>query len=309
MSENGVFMDIDLVRLNLNQSSMNILKVIIAIIMYGVALDLKFDDFFNMLKKPKAFITGTLGHYLLFPALAFLLILTINMKPSMALGFVMIAACPGGNISNVMTSLSKGNTALSVGISSFTTIVSMLATPFYLLFLGKYIPGADKLLTEIKLDTWEVFEGVFIILGIPLILGMSSRKLRPDLALKGHKLLGKLSFAFLILFVLGALSANFKFFLDYADKILGLVLVLNLLALSLAFITGKLTNLNRSDINALSYSMGLRNTALGLALVFQFFQGLGGMALVVAFYGLVQIGLGILMTHIWKRFQFTEVQA
>jgi len=309
MSENGVFMDIDLVRLNLNQSSMNVLKVIIAIIMYGVGLDLKFDDFFNMLKKPKAFLTGTLGHYLLFPALAFLLILIIEMKPSMALGFVMIAACPGGNISNVMTSLSKGNTALSVGISSFTTIVSMLATPFYLLFLGKYIPGADKLLTEIKLDTWDVFEGVFIILGIPLILGMTSRKLRPDFALKGHKLLGKLSFAFLILFVLGALSANFKFFLEYADKILGLVLILNLLALSLAFITGKATKLNRSDINALSYSMGLRNTALGLALVFQFFQGLGGMALVVAFYGLVQIGLGILMTHIWKRFNLVEAQA
>lgn len=302
-------MDIDLVRLNLNQSSMNVLKIIIAIIMYGVALDLKFDDFLKMLKKPKAFIAGTLGHYLLFPTLAFLLILIIDMKPSMALGFIMVAACPGGNISNVMTSLSKGNTALSVSISSFTTILSMLATPFYLLFLGKYIPGADKLLTEIKLETWDVFEGVFIILGLPLLLGMITRKLRPDLALKGHKLLGKLSFVFLILFVLGALSANFKFFIDYANMILGLVLSLNLLALILAFIMGKISNLDRSDVNALSYSMGVRNTALGLALVFQFFQGLGGMAMVVAFYGLIQVGLGILMTHLWKRLSLNEVQA
>lgn len=295
-------MDIDLVRLNLNQNSINILNGIISIIMFGVALNLRVSDFIHLLKKPTALITGTIGFYLIFPIITYLMISSLDLRPSLALGLVVVAACPAGNLANIFTNLSKGNTALSVGLVSLTTLLSTISIPFILMILGQNVEGANGILTEIKLDTVEIFKGVFFMLAIPLILGMAVAKFFPQFSQKAHKILNKVSFLVLILFVLGALSANFDHFLNYFFEILQLVLLQTFLALSLGFFLGIFISKDYRNALALSYFMGVRNTALGLLLVFQFFGGLGGMALIVAFYGISQITIGIVLGQIWKRF-------
>lgn len=294
-------MDIDLVRLNLNQNSINILNGIISIIMFGVALNLKVSDFIQLLKKPISLISGVLGFYLIFPLLTYAMILAMDLRPSLALGLVVVAACPAGNLANIFTNLSRGNTALSVGLVSLTTLLSTISIPFTLMLLGSNVEGAGGILTEIKLDTVEIFKGVFFMLAIPLIIGMTVASYFPKFSEKAHKILNKVSFLFLILFVAGALSANFDHFLNYFFEILQLVLLQTFIALLLGFILGTFISKDHKSALALSYFMGVRNTALGLLLVFQFFGGLGGMALVVAFYGISQITIGILLGQIWKK--------
>jgi bile acid:Na+ symporter, BASS family len=297
-------MDIDAVRLNLNSGSMITLKVIIGIIMFGVALQLKPSDFIQLLKQPKAFLLGIIGHWVLMPLLTWALVMCLDLKPSIALGLVLVAASPGGNLSNVFTSLAGGNTALTVGLTSATTLSSLFLTPFLLVLLGHQVPGAEALLTEIKLDLWEVFEGVFLVLGIPLGLGMLVGRTFPSFSVRAHRVLAKVSFAFLIVFVVGAFAANYQHFLNYYQSIVGLSVLHAGLGFCLGLALGKVFRLSNRDTVGLILTQGVRNTALSLALVFQFFQGLGGMAMIVAFWGVTQIVFGIILSLLFKKMTF-----
>lgn len=300
-------MDIDLVRLNLNQTSINILNVIIAIIMFGVALNLSISDFTRLFKKPIPFLTGLLGFYVIFPALTLGLIQVLNLRPSIALGLILIAACPSGNLANVFTNLSKGNTALTVGLVSITTILSTMTLPFILFFFGKNISGAPALLTEINIDAWEMFYGIFLMLGTPLASGMIISQRFPNFSKRAYEILNKVSFIFLIVFVVAAFVANFNHFINYFNVILGVVFLQSFLGFGLGFLLGYFSSKELPNALGLSYFMGTRNTALGLAIVFQFFAGLGGMALIVAFYGVSQITLGILSSQLLKKLSIKRI--
>lgn len=293
--------DIDLVKLNLNDNSMLVLKIIISIIMFGVALNLKVSDFKNLLKKPKGLILGLTSYYFLLPALTILFVIAFKMKPSIAMGLALIAASPGGNLGNVYTSLSKGNSALSIGITSLTTILSVIATPFYMIFLGKYIPGAENLMAEIKMDPQEAFVGVFLMLGLPIIIGMSFSKYFPLWSDKIKKYIAPFSLIILIVFVIGALVANFQHFLNHYQLIITISVLHNLMFFGTGYLISRIFKTSTEDRNAFILSFGVRNTALSLALVFQFFQGLGGMAMIVAFWGITQNILGILFSFLLKK--------
>lgn len=292
--------DIDSVRLNLNNDGINILKGIIALIMFAVALDLKPSDFTNLIKNPKGLVAGFLSQFVIFPLFTYLMIVVMNVKPSIALGLVMIAACPGGSMSNLLTSLGRGNVALSVGLTSLSTILSMVATPFFLVFIGDKIPETRALLTEIHVGKWEMLEGVFLILGIPMGLGMLSSKFLPNFSEKFQKIMKKVSVVFLGVFIIGALSANFKYFTEYFGILVGVVFVHSTLALMSGYLAAKIMRVSNYDMRAITMEVGIKNSALGLALVFQFFQGMGGMAMIVAWWGVWQTIAGLILIQFWK---------
>lgn len=293
-------MDIDLIRLNLNQDSMVVLKIIIAIIMLGVALDLKVSDFIATMKKPKALFAGLLNHYLLFPALTYALIIAFNLRPSIALGLALVAICPAGNLANLFTHRSHGKTAISVGLTSITTLLSVFTMPISLIFLGRFIPGSEELLSQISINTYEIIEGVFIVLGLPLGLGMLISKYAESAAIILRKFMSKISLIFLLIFIVGALAANFQHFINYIHMIVGIVFLHNILAFASGWLVAKVIKADSADMKGISFPMGVKNTALGLALVFQFFEGLGGMALIVAFWGITQITFGFIISQLWK---------
>ncbi len=302
-------MDIDLVRLNLNQNSINVLKIIIGLIMFGVALDLKIEDFRRLSQNLKPLLLGLLGHYILFPLLTYLMILVFGLRPSIALGLAMVSICPAGNLANLFSNTAKGNTAISVGVTSLTTLLAMFTMPVSLMFLGNLIPGANALLTEIQINTLEMLEGVFVIMGIPLIAGMALTKFNESLSSKLKKVLGKLSFVFLLVFIVGALVANFQHFMNYIHMIVGVVLAHSILAILTGIIISKAAGLNSFDMKGILFPISVKNTALGLALVFQFFHGMGGMALIVAWWGITQITMGILISTYFKKTTLEGVTA
>jgi BASS family bile acid:Na+ symporter len=294
-------MTLDQLQLNFNPESLRLLNAILGLVMFGVALDLKLDDFKRIAASPVPPLIGLFAQFLLLPALSFLWTLILNPLPSIALGMMLIAACPGGNVSNFLTHLAGGNTALSVSMTAISTAVALVMTPFNLTFWGKLNANTSPILQHVNLDPLEVFYTVVIILGIPLFAGMMMAHHAPKIAARLRRPLKIFSIAFFVVFILIAFAMNWDNFLAYVPRIWYAVLIQNGLALSGGYAISRVFRLSRRDARAISIETGIQNSALGLALIFQFFAGLGGMALVAAWWGIWHLISGLSLAMVWSK--------
>ncbi len=293
---------IDQVRLNFNPQGMLAINAAIGLMMFGVAIDLKIEDFKRILASPKAPAIGLFAQFVLLPAFTFGLTLLLKPHPSIALGMILVAACPGGNLSNLMTYLSKGNCAVSISMTAVSTAAAIVMTPLNLSIWGNLNPATAPILQQVSLSPMDVFTTVFIILGIPLILGMTLSRIFPNLADKVRKPFKIFALVFFILIVLGALAANYKIFMQVIGLVIIAVFLHNALALNLGYWTGRLFRLPEGDCRAVSIEVGIQNSALGLILVFNFFGGMGGMAILVGWWGVWHIIAGLVTAFIFTRF-------
>ncbi|PZX55374.1 BASS family bile acid:Na+ symporter [Algoriphagus ratkowskyi] len=292
--------ELDSIQLNFSSSDLLLLNLALALIMYGVALDLRFEDFKYLAKNPKGFILGILSQFLLLPFLTWCLVLIMKPPPSVALGMFLVAACPGGNVSNFLSSLAKGNTALSVSLTGFSSIISIISTPLnFALWAGFYAPTSN-LLREISLDYSEAFTTVALILGIPLILGIITHMYTPSFAEKASKILKPLSIIIFAAFVVIAFAGNFDLFTKYISLIFLWVLAHNFVALGTGFFTAKLFKLPLPDVKTMTIETGIQNSGLGLVLIFTYFDGLGGMAIITAWWGIWHLISGMTLASLWK---------
>ncbi|MCX7550212.1 bile acid:sodium symporter family protein [Xanthomarina sp. F2636L] len=293
-------LELDQVKINFDNQSLWILNIALAIIMFGVALGIKLEDFKRLFKQPKLVLIGVLLQFVLLPFLTFLLILIIKPQPSIALGMMMVAACPGGNISNFMTHLAHGNTALSVSLTAFATFIAVFMTPFNFQFYGYLYEPTSLLLKEVQLNPLELLELVVIILGIPLILGMLLRAKNEKLAILISKRLKPLSIIVFVIIVVMAFTKNIDVFNNYAHHVIGIGILHNLLAILLGFTVAKAFNLSLENQKTLAIETGIQNSGLGLLLIFTFFDGLGGMAIMAAFWGIWHIISGLVISYYWS---------
>lgn len=269
--------------------------------MFGIALDLRPADFRRVVGAPRSAVVGLTGQLVLLPALTFGLVVLLEPPPSMALGMMLVAACPGGNVSNFFTHLAGGSTALSVSLSAISTTASMVTTPVLLGFWAGLHPPTARLLREVAVDPLDLLATVAILLGVPIVAGMTVAARHPKLALRLRGPLRILSLLFLAGFVVVALVANFQPFLDHIRKIAGLVLLHNGLAFALGFLAAFAAGLPARDRRAVTLEVGIQNSGLGLVLIFAFFGGLGGMALVAAWWGVWHLLAGFAVAAAWSR--------
>ena len=292
---------IDQVRLNFNPQGLFIINVAIGLMMFGVALELKLDDFKRIVVAPKAPCIGLVAQFILLPAFTFLLTLILRPPPSIALGMMLVAACPGGNLSNIITYLAKGNCAVSVSMTAVSTAAAIFMTPFNLAFWGNLNPHTAQILKKVSLSPFDVFVNIFIILGIPLILGLILSRIFPSLVDRLRKPFKIFSLIFFIGIVAGALGANWRNFINYVGLVFFGVLIHNALALNLGYWAGQLFRLDEQDKRAVSIEVGIQNSGLGLVLVFNFFGGMGGMAIITAWWGIWHIIAGLITAYIFSR--------
>uniref|UniRef100_UPI00356B2973 bile acid:sodium symporter family protein n=1 Tax=Lutibacter sp. TaxID=1925666 RepID=UPI00356B2973 len=236
--------NLDSLVINFNKEGLWVLNITLALIMFGVALGISMDDFKRLFKSPKILLTGVISQFILLPLVTFIFIKLVNPMPSIALGMMMVAACPGGNISNFMTQMAKGNTALSVSLTAFATLVSLVMTPFNLYFWGSLYAPTAKILQTIELDPFELVKLVTLILGIPLLIGMWVRKYKSNLADRLAKILKPISLIIFILFIVIAFYDNYEIFINYVHYVLILVIAHNLLALMTGFYFAKAMRLS-----------------------------------------------------------------
>lgn len=294
-------MHIDQVQLNFNPHALLGLNLVLALVMFGVALDLKLSDFKQALRTPKALAIGLFGHHILFPAGTFLLIKLIDPMPSIALGMLLVSSCPAGHISNFFTHRAGGNVALSVSISTLSTAGAVFMMPLNVAFWASQDAGMRAIMRDFSLDPVAMLIDVGILLGVPLVAGLFISHRMPRMAERMLKPMRIFSLGVFAVFVTGALLANWKFFLAYGAMVVGIVFVHNACALGSGYGLARLFGLAERDSRAVAFETGIQNSGLGLVLIFNFFGGLGGMAIVTAWWGIWHIFAGMALSTYWMK--------
>ena len=292
---------LDNLKLNFDDNGLWSLYIALAIIMFGVSLEITLNDFKRLFKNPKLVLIGIFSQFILFPLLTFALVNIINPAPSIALGMILVAACPGGNISNFLTHLSGGNTALSVSLTAFATLVAIVMTPINLQFWGNLYEPTAQILRTVEMNPYELTKLVMLILGVPLVLGMAYRKYKSTSAMKIAKILKPISVFILMLFIAVAFYNNLDIFTEYIQHVIFIVILHNFIGLVGGFYFAKSMKLSYHNQKTLALETGIQNSGLGLLLVFAFFEGLGGMALCVAFWGIWDILSGLVIAYYWSK--------
>jgi bile acid:Na+ symporter, BASS family len=294
-------MPVDEITLNFSPAGLAVLNVVLALVMFGVALEMRVADFRRVVTAGKPVLLGLTAQFLLLPALTFVLVLLLRPAPSMALGMMLVAACPGGNLSNFLTHLARGNTALSVTMSAVSTSAATVMTPLNIAFWGALHPGTRTILRQVDLDPLQMLLTVVTILAVPITLGMAIAARHPRFARRLEVPMKRFAILVFAAFVAIALAANWQHFVRFVGRVAGLVAVHNASALALGYAAARLAGLGERDRRAVSIEVGIQNSGLGLLIVFTFFGGLGGMAIVAAWWGVWHILSGLTLAFYWSR--------
>jgi len=276
------------------------LNACLAFIMFGIALDLSLEKFADVFKNPKKLFGGLVAQLLLLPFLTYILVILMKPQPSLALGMFLVAACPGGNISNFISSLARANVALSISLTIITSLTAIIFTPLNFALYGNLYEPTHQIMKEISLDWMQVVKTIGFIILIPIILGITVKTKFPQLAFKLSRPLEVLSMILFILIVAGALAANMEQFVACIGSIFLLVLIHNAVALSCGYLTGKTVSKEKKDLKTLTIETGIQNSGLGLLIIFSFFNGLGGMAIITAWWGIWHMVSGFSIAYLWR---------
>ncbi|HEY8376732.1 MAG TPA: bile acid:sodium symporter family protein [Nannocystis sp.] len=292
---------LDATALAFSPGSLVALNVVLALVMVGVALDLRPSDFAAIVRAPRAVLVGLAGQVVLLPALTFALVLALRPAPSVALGMMLVAACPGGNMSNFITHLGRGNTGLSVTMTAIGTVLAVVTTPFNLAFWSGQYADTAALVREVALDLGELVTTVVAVLAAPLVLGMTIAARWPTAARRLRGPFRVFSVACLALFIVVALRRNAGVFAEHWHWLGGVVALHNGLALLGGWLAARAAGLDGRDRRAIAIEVGIQNAGLALVLAFTFFPGLGGAALIAAWWGVWHLVSGLALASVWRR--------
>ncbi len=291
---------IDAIVLDFEPSTLITLNVILGLIMFGVALSLRISDFRFLLTRPRAPLVGLTAQFLLLPAATWGLTRILGLPPSVSLGMILVSSCPGGNISNFIAHITRANTALSISVTAVSTAAAVVMTPLNVTFWGTRSADTRALIEEFHLSPVEMFGNVMLLLGVPLVLGMWINHRFPTFAARLVKPFKVGSIVLFLLLIAVAFQANFGAFLAVIGVIFLPVAIHNALAWAVGYGAGLVARLPGDDVRAVSIEVAIQNSGLGLVLIFGFFGGLGGMAVIAAWWGIWHIIAGLTMASVWN---------
>lgn len=288
----------DAVSLSLPAGGVVAVNVILAVIMFGVGLDLDLGEFRRTLRAPRGPAVGLVTQFVLLPALAFGVVRLLAPDPAVALGVLLVCACPGGTVSNVVTHLAGANVSLSIAMTTVSTFLALVATPFNLAFWGSRVPALDEL--GVRLDPLELVLTLLLVMGVPVLVGVGIARGRPDLAQRLRRPMRVLAVGGLLVLIVGAGAANLGSAVASLRATLLVVVAVNAAALALGYGAAAALRLPTRDRRAVSIEVGIQNAALALTLSLQFFADLAGAALVAAVWGLWHMVTGLALARLWR---------
>ncbi len=278
-----------------------LLNLVLASMILGIALDIKWRDFKAVAKMPKAIISGLIAQFLFLPAVTTGLTLILDLPAGIELGMILVSACPGGAISNFVTHLSGGNTALSISMTAASSALAVVFLPINFIFWSQLNPTTALMLQTIDVDSTALFINLLLVLALPLSLGLLISSKWPNLAKKVHKVFNVTSLLALVAFIGVAIGKNQDAFLSHFNLIFIVVLLHNAVAYLLGFLSGKIAGISQRDIKATTIEVGMQNSSLAIAIVFTQFNGEADMALISAFWGTWHIISGLLIALTFRR--------
>lgn len=290
----------EIVRIDFSPESAMIMNICIGFLMFGIALDMKISDFRKVLEYPKSVIVGLSSQLIILPLLTIVLIKIWGPIPSVALGLIMIASCPGGNVSNFAVHLGKGNTALSITLTSIVTLFAILITPLSFSLWSSLLPETQSILSKIKVDHLSMLRVIGLVLLVPLIAGMLFNRQFENITARIKKPVRSISLIIFTSFIFFAVFNNRVNIVKYLQLVFSLVVVHNILALSAGYLFARLNRRTVKDAKAICMETGVQNAGLGLILILNFFGEYGGMMLVAAFWGVWNLIAALTLGLFWN---------
>ena len=302
------------VTINFGEEGMMIVNIILAFVMFGVALGIKLEALKDIVNKPKSIIVGMCLQWFFLPAITFAIAMALSpvITPMIALGMILIASCPGGNISNFLSALSNGNIALSVSLTAITTAMSPIITPLNFFFWGNlysHFISIKSHIPELEIPFFPMLEQILLLLGLPIVLGLLFAHYFPVATKKINQPLQALSVVLFVGMVAVAFVQNFQIFIDNIFYVFFIVALHNGAALATGYFGGRLTRLSEYNVRTLTVETGIQNSGLGLILLFnpaifppETWHGhYGGMLFMTAWWGIWHIISGLCVSFYFRR--------
>jgi BASS family bile acid:Na+ symporter len=276
-----------------------ILSLVLATMVFSVSLELRIEDFRRVAQTPRAVVCGLIPQFILLPVGTWLATLALDLPANVEAAMILVAACPGGSLSNVVTHLGRGNTALSVSISAVASLIALFATPFNFSWMIAANPETASWLRELSIDPSGIWLSLLVVLGIPLALVFSHQL--PALTQRIRKPLGNFAVGALILFIVAGLIKERQLLTLGLLPTFLIVVLHNASGLFLGWATAKSMGMTERDRRAIMIEGGMQNSGLALGIIALQFGSDLGMVTLASLWGIWHIVSGLGLAFYWKR--------
>ena len=268
---------------------------------FAVALEVKVQDFKRVAQTPKAVICGLIPQFILLPVGTWLATLVLDLPPNVEVAMILVASCPGGSLSNVVTHYGRGNTALSVSVSAVASVIALFATPFNFSWMVASNPNTAQWLKVLAIDPSDIWLSLVLLLALPMSLGLVVANRLPSLTARIQKPLGNFALFMLLAFIVAGLIKE-RQLLNMALLPLLLIVVLhNASGLFFGWITSKVMGVSVRDRRAVMIEGGMQNAGLALGIIAVQFNSDLGMVTIASLWGIWHIVSGMTLATIWRR--------
>jgi BASS family bile acid:Na+ symporter len=277
------------------------MAVVLGVMMFSVALSLRVSHFSFFRTQPALYLSGVAAQIIGLPLLTLGLCFAINPHPSVALGMILIACCPGGNTSNLIALFARANTALSVSLTATSSVFAAFVTPISILFWSGLYPPTRALLTEIDIDVVDFLIQTLVILALPLLLGMLTAAYLPKLAKRIQTPLAIISGIGLLAIIVIASIRFAPAFLALGIGLFAIIILHNGLAFALGNLVARLVRADEPSRRALTIEVGIQNSGLGIVILLTQLGGVGGAGAVAGLWGIWHLIAGTSLAAYWRQ--------
>lgn len=278
-----------------------VLSTVLALMVFSVALELRVDDFRRVLQTPKAVLCGLIPQFILLPIGTWLATLALDLPANVEAAIILVAACPGGSLSNVVTHFGRGNTALSVSVSAVASVIALFATPFNFGWMIATNPATAGWLRELNLDASGIWVSLLVMLAIPMALGLLFSHRFPALTARIQKPLANFSLAALLAFIVLGLVKERQLLTLGLLPMLAIVILHNASGLLFGWLTSVAMGVSVRDRRAVMIEGGMQNSGLALGIIAVQFNSDLGMVIIASLWGIWHIVSGMTCALYWRR--------
>jgi BASS family bile acid:Na+ symporter len=278
-----------------------ILSLVLATMVFSVALELKVSDFTRVAQTPRAVLCGLIPQFVLLPVATWLVTLALDLPPNIEAAMLLVAACPGGSLSNVVTHQGRGNTALSVSISAVASVLALFFTPFNFTWMMATNPVTAGWMRTLAIDPSDILFSLLALLALPMTLGLALGHFRPALTEKIRKPLGNFSLLALLAFIaIGLVRQRELLNLQILPQLV-IVVLHNALGLVLGWLCALAFRVDERDMRAIVIEGGMQNSGLALGIIAVQFNADLGMVIIASLWGIWHIVSGMSLAVLWRR--------
>ena len=274
-----------------------ILPLALAFIMFALGLGLTGADFLRVVKQPRDFFVGTFSQIILLPIIAFILVKLWPISPELAIGVMIIAAAPGGVTSNILTSFAKGDVALSISLTAIISLLSVITVPFIILTSLTLIENSGL---DLNISLTKMAISMFLIVTVPVIIGMIFRKFASNVAIKFESIAKKISAVLFVIVLLGAILAEKDNVVSYFAQAGLITLVLNVVMMIVAYYIAQLLASGTQQKKCITIECGLQNGTLAIFVATSIFGG-GIYVIPAATYSLILFATSLIFVYMVRK--------